>query len=156
MEVQRSAVDIHTESDAAGTFTHDDEGMTGEANNQYRCRLVTPYVTGNWTGYAVAWGGPAQPSIQSVDANGGQEYTVTWANGMSAQTEVSDSLPSELEPDVLDNLRYTASAGQTSWGSGVISGSSGLEPYVGVRHKVTNYGVDDFSEVSSMVVDEPM
>ena len=60
-----------------------------------------------------------------------------------------DSIPSELEGDVMDNFRGTADPGITIM-LVEVSGSSGVQPWVGVRHKVTTDGVDDYSEISAM------
>lgn len=150
VEIRRGGVLIETETDVSGVFTYDDTGCTGEASNSYDCRLVTPYVNGSYTGTTAQWAGPPAPTIDDVSVESDDEYDVDWTNGGSFSTEVYDSLPSELEVDVMDNLRSTEAAGEVTATVGVGGGNDGLQPWVGVRHKATSYGVDDYSDISAM------
>jgi len=156
VEIRRGGVLIATETDVSGTFTYNDEDCTGEASNSYDCRLVTAYVNGSYTAATALWAGPDAPEISSIDIDSDDEYDVYWANGGSFETEVYDSLPSESEGDVMDNLRTTEVAGEATAAVGVGGGNDGKYPWVGVRHKATTYGIDDYSEISSMQSDDPI
>lgn len=158
IEIRRNSTLVHTITDVVGgTNNWADTGLTGEDDNAYDIRLVTPYVNGAYTTPVLhVWGGPFGPTIQTVVCDTDDEYDVTWTNGMSAQTEVYDSLPSELEADVMDNLRLTEAAGQTLGLVGVGAGNDGKYPWVGVRHKVTAFSVSDYSELSKMQAPDPI
>jgi hypothetical protein len=152
VELRRGAVLIDTESDVAGQFSHADEGLSPEANNSYDCRLRTPYVNGAYTSTTVVWGGPVSPTIQDAYPRPGhaESYVVEWGNATNLETEISDSLPTEIEANALDNLRYTQGVGQFTAIVGPISGSTGIQPWVAVRHKQTAFTVTDYSNHSAM------
>ncbi len=156
VELRRGGVLIYTFSDISGQEGYYDAGCAGEASNVYDCRLVTPYVDGAYTATSSYWGGPPAPAISSVSVNVNDEYYVDWANGASLETEVYDSLPSELEVDVMNNLRGTEAAGTTSKNVSVGAGHDGKYPWVGVRHKQTSFAVDDFSDISAMQSPDPI
>jgi hypothetical protein len=152
IEIRRGGVLIHTITDTDGNDSYADTACSAEADNSYDCRLITPYVNGSYTSAKVVWGGPVSPTIQDVYPRPGhaESYIVEWANGTTLETEVSDSLPTEIQGNCLDNLRYTAAVGQFTTIVGPISGSTGLAPWVAVRHKQTLFSVTDYSDHSCM------
>lgn len=156
VELRRGGALIYTFEDITGTEGFYDEGFDPEAENDYDCRVVTPHVNGSYTADTTAWGGPPAPTFRSADPGDDLTYEVEWTNGMSASTEVYDSLPSEDEVDVQDNLRTTAAAGEDSFTTSMIAGSAGLTPWIGLRHKLTQYTVDDFSELVTQQLSAPI
>lgn len=149
VEIRRGGVLVHTETDVSGAFQWADTGITGEGDNDYDCRLLTPYVTGSYTGVTSIWGGPLGPTLVVAESNTPLHYTLEWDNGLSAYTEVYDSLPSESQGDAMDNLRFTENPDQWEHISSEFPSSSGLKPWCAVRHKVTTFGVTDYSDHSA-------
>lgn len=156
VEIRRGAVLIYTETDVTGNFQYADTGCTGEADNSYDCRLITPYVNGGYTTATVRWAGPPAPTVTAVEA-GNEKYTVEWTNAAALETQIYDSLPSELEVDATDNERWTESYNPPGeWIGDEIPGSSGLRPWIAIRHRATAYGVYDYSDWDTMQADGPM
>ncbi|UCC92566.1 MAG: hypothetical protein JSW25_07830 [Thermoplasmata archaeon] len=151
IEVRRAGVLVHTESGVTGQFVWDDDGFTGEAYQTYDMRIVSPYVNGSYTSGESIWGGPPGPTPLSCVA-GSKSYTLDWAAGLDEPVEIYDSLPSELEADALDTYRDTVSA-DPPWVSGQINGSTGLQPWIAIRHIVTTFGVQDRSEHNTIQAD---
>jgi hypothetical protein len=149
VEIRRGGVLVKTETGVTGAFQWADTGITGEAANSYDCRFVSPYVNGAYTSSTVVWGGPLAPTLDVAESNTPLTYTLEWSNAISAYTEVYDSLPSELEADAMDNLRYTENPDQWEHISGEFPASSGSKPWCAVRHKVTTYGITDYSNHSA-------
>lgn len=147
VQIRRGGGLIDTEEDVSGSFDYDDTGCSGEASNSYDIRLVTPYVNGSYTAATAVWGGPPAPTATACDpVVAAETYEVAWANGMSAQVEIYDSLPAELEGNATDNLRSTEQPEDSPAEIGPITGSSGKQPWIAIRHKKTTYSVTDYSD----------
>ena len=155
VEIRRDGVADYIFTDITGTESYNDQNATPEADNEYEVRMVTPYVTGAWTAISTLWAGPPKPTLTQYDPSDSETYWVTWTNGGSYVTLVYDSLPLETEEHVDDNLRYTASAGVVTTEPAVV-GSTGLQPWVGVKHKSTAFGVDDYSKLSKAQLSAPI
>lgn len=145
VEIRRDGSLIHTEEDVSGRFDHADTGIAGETNEVYDCRLRTPYVDGAYTATRTRWAGPSAPTITAltVESDG---YEVDWTNAGSWPVEIWDDMPTPTG-DFPDTLQATAPADEigyiVTWDPAPASGTN-IE--VGVRHKKTTDGVDDFSE----------
>lgn len=137
---------IDTEEDVGGQFTHNDTGCTGEATNEYDCRLVTPYVNGSYVTPVERWGGPPAPSSPVGTAVSPNRYEMEWVNGGSYPTEIWDDLTDD--DGTLDNLRDTAAADDTTWLSDSTPAWNGYYLTAGVRHKQTLFSVDDYSDMA--------
>lgn len=151
VQLRRGGADIYTFQDISGTEGYYDPGITGEVDNVYDCRLVTPYVTGAYTATKTCWGGPLSPSVTSLtqyDANG---YEIHWAAGGDYSTEVWDDFPTPTG-DFPQTLRKTVGPTLNLYQEEGEAGWSGETAEVGVRHISTVDGVDDYSEFDSDTV----
>ena len=156
IEVRRGGVYTGKDEDIALAASYDDTACTGEANNVYDCRLVSPYVDGAYTATSSLWGGPVAPTLSSADPEDSEVYGLAWLEAVSADLEVYDSLPAELEGNVMDTLRDTVAWDESPWTSDAITGSTGKTPWVAIRHKVTAFTVTDYSDIDSAALSGPI
>jgi hypothetical protein len=155
VELRRGGGLVYTFSDITGTEGYYDQAISAEADNEYDCRLRTPYVDGAYTAAASCWGGPIAPTLTEVTSEEEEVVYVSWAAGQEAETEIYDSLPSEAQVDARDTLRYTATEGNY-YHPYDVSGEGGKSPWIAIRHKLTQYGVTDYSDWDEAQCDTPI
>lgn len=153
-----ATVTVTGETTVYDTLTGGSGGeFTPEAYNNYTVRHVTVDATGTASSIVSQWGGPDNPptgvTATSVVA---EEYDVTWTNGdPSLATEVWDdwTRPDGPVGTFPVQLAATKSAGVSSHEDEALGSMSPTnDVMVGVRHKQTLFGVDDYSDFGSDTV----
>ena len=150
IEFRRDGVLADTALAAIASVVITDTGITGETLHAHDCRVVTAYAQSPYSAAVSTWAGPPAPTLTQATSVLAENYHCTWTNAEDAHTEVWDNLPS-LVAEARETLRGTAAVGAVLFESGTISGSTGTQPDITIRHKLTQFGVDDYSTWSAFM-----
>lgn len=127
---------------AAGVVTYDDTAAVGETDEVYKLRHVGDSNESPDSNSLTQWTGPDQPPTITSLTDGTLSYNVIWTNGdATLKTEVwSDTPVAGLVLDATEN------AGVTTSNAAPAGANNGDNCLVKIRHKATEFGVDDFSK----------
>ncbi len=127
---------------APGVATYNDEAMSGETFHEYTLKHTSD-IDSAFSNAISQWAGPDLPPTPTVlsSAQGGS-WLLTWTNGDAGlQTELWKRNVTLAESHAWEK---TATAGTVN-DSGAETGSTGQTIAMAVRHKKTQFAVDDFS-----------
>ncbi|KKM25824.1 hypothetical protein LCGC14_1591050, partial [marine sediment metagenome] len=131
---------------AAGVTTYDDTAAVGETDEIYKLRHVGESNESPDSNELTQWTGPDLPPVLDTLVDGTLTYAAGWTNGDgSLKTEAWSSL--NAAGYVLDG---TENAGVTSTSRVPAGGVNNDSCDVKVRHKKTEFAVDDFSKYSNI------
>src|SRR5690606_40417829 len=115
--------------------------------HQYTARhTTTARPEGDQSELSQSWAGPDAPAIAGFSLVVACSYTVNWTNGdVAAETEIYDTFGGGSGP------LATAPPGATMWtivhGAEDICSGNLVPVSVELRHKLTTFGVADYSEI---------
>jgi len=127
---------------AAGVATYNDEAMSGEASHTYKLKHTSD-VDSAFSNSIIQWAGPDLPPTPTIlTSQQGGVWMLTWTNGdASLETELWKRNVTLAESHALEG---TAGSGATN-SSDTETGTEGQTVAMAVRHKKTEFAVDDFS-----------
>jgi hypothetical protein len=150
VEIHRDAVLIHTEIAPAGAFTFNDTGVVGEATEVYKVRHIAPIGSGPFSGDTNQWAGPSPPITGpnlTWDSPTTDDMDITWANGDgSIGIEIRDNYTGSAWSTYPQRVVITLSAGAVGHTESYAPPPPSGTAEIGVRHKQTLFGIDDYSE----------
>lgn len=130
----------------AGVSTYDDTGAVGETDEVYVLRHVGESNESPDSNSLTQWTGPDVPPVLDLLIDGTLTYHAEWTNGdVSLRTEAWSSL--NAASYVLDG---TENPGVTSTDRVPAGGVNNDSCDVKVRHKKTEFAVEDFSKYSNI------
>lgn len=148
-EVLVGGVVVETLAAGVSTYLYNTaEGLVGESSNQIKVRHTIGGTPGVESAVTTVWSGPSpRPSWGNVEDLGGDDFRATWINGSALwETEVWDNFPGGVYA-----VRRTEVAGVSSV-EYAIMGAEGDIFQVKLRHRVSSFGIADYSDYSTETI----
>jgi hypothetical protein len=150
VEVYRDGGLIHTESAPTGPFVYNDTGVAGETTEVYKVRHVTATQQSAFSGDTNQWAGPSPPIsglTLTWDYLVSDDMRIQWANGDgSIGLEIRDNYTGTVWSTYPQRVVITLSAGEIEHVETYAPPPPTGTAEIGVRHKLTSFGVDDYSQ----------